>query len=222
MQNEQQNQKPEGAPQAQPLEQPRAHYAPPPPAACNGSNIFDCLTSGSLLLMFCLMSWTHGANAFGRYAFFRGGTISGAILFMVTLFSAGAVAAGVFLLYVRIRHWRYCKIHFPKPKKPKGDSVFADMKDALDQLLGLKAYQGLDKEAARAAVAKKRRLADWLRHEKTRIGASSLMLFILMYLTPGFIIYIMGQHVLMYFLVEFMMVMTTFVMFLIAWVDLGE
>lgn len=200
-----------------------ARSAPPLPAACAGPNIFDCLVSGSLLLYFCLMSWTHGSNAFGRYAFFRGGTVAGSILAFVTIFAAGAVLLGLVLLYARIKYRRYCAIHYPKPKKKRaGPSVWADMKDALDQLIGLKEFQGLDKEAARTAVAKKRRLADWLRHPHTRIGLSTLLLFILMYLTPGFVIYLMGQHVLMYFLAEFMAAFTTIVMFIIGWVDLGE
>lgn len=204
--------------------EPEVHApgAPPLPKACNGSNIFDCLASGSLLFFFCMMSWTHGETPFGAYAFFRGGTINGSLLIIVTLLSGGAVGLGLFLLYWRIKHLRYCAVYFPKPKKPKGPNAWADMRDALDQLLGLTAYEGLDKDAARAAPVKKRVLRNWFTQEKTRVGLSSFILALLMYLTPGFVIHLMGQHVLMYFLLEFMAVMTTLVMWLIAWVELGE
>lgn len=193
---------------------------PPLPAACSGSNIFDCLVSGSLLLFFCYMSWTHGANGFGRYAFFRGGTVSGSILAMITLFAAAVVALGLFLLAKRVKHGRYCAVHFPKPKRGKGPGLFDDMRDALDQLIGLKPYEGLNKE--NLPPPKKRILRNWFWQEKTRTGLSSFILFMLMYLTPGFVLHLMGQHVLMYFLLEFMTVMTTVVMWLIAWVELGE
>lgn len=196
--------------------------APPPPKICNGCNIFDGLFTGSLLLFFCMMSWTHGSNAFGRYAFFRGGTTSGTLLTMFTLVSAAAVGMGLTIAYMRIRHRRWCKLHYPKPPKKKGPGLFDDMSDAFEQLLGLKPYEGLNKEEARAAPVKKRYLRDWVRHEKFRLGLSTLMFFILMYLTPGFIMHLMGQHVILYFVLEFSMVMCTFVMWLIAWVELGE
>lgn len=192
------------------------------PKLYNGSNIFDCLASGSLLLFFCLMSWTHDENAFGVYAFFRGGTASGAVLGITTLLSASAVGLGCALACGRVRHARRRAARFPKPEKQKGPGVWADMRDALDQMLGLKEFEGLDKEAARAAPAKKRVPREWFGREKTRIGLSAFMLALLMYLTPGFILHLMGTHVLMYFLLEFMALMTALVMWLVAWVELGE
>lgn len=196
--------------------------APPAPKACNSSNIFDCLVSGSLLLFFCLMSWSHGETASGNYAFFRGGAIPVGTLRLATALAAAAVGLGFVLLFLRIRHIRYCAAHFPKPKKQKGPNAWADLRDALEQLLGLKPYESMNKEAAPADPVKKRRLRNWFGQEKTRIGLSTFILLALMYLTPGFILHLMGTHVLLYFLLEFMAFMTTLLMWLIAWVELGE
>lgn len=201
---------------------PTENLAPPPPKICDGRNIFDCLASGSLLLLFCYMSWTHGENGLGQYAFFRGSTISPSLLSMVTIFSCAAIACGIWLLFMRIRHGRYCAINFPKPKREKGPNVWADMRDALEQMLGLKEFEGMDKEAARAAPVKKRILRNWFWQDKTRTGLSSFIFSVLMYLTPGFVMHVMGTHVLMYYLVEFIFVMTTLMMWLIAWIELGE
>lgn len=195
---------------------------PATPRLCNGCNIFDGLASGSLLLFFCYMSWTHGENAFGQYAFFRGSAIAESTLGIVSVSACAAVGFGLFLLGMRIRHGRYCAVRFPKPKKAKGPGVFSDMRDALEQMLGLKEFEGLDKEAERAKPVKKRILRNWFWQEKTRIGFSSFIFALLMYLTPGFVLHVMGTHVLMYFLMEFVFVMTTLVMWLIAWVELGE
>lgn len=200
---------------------PLGKAAPPPPKICNGCNIFDCLAAAPLLLLFCLLSWSRGSDALGRYAFFRGGSASGAVLSMFTLLAAALLVCGLFLLYRRIRHGRYCARNFPKPKRNRGPSVWADLRDALDQMIGLKEFEGIDKEAARTAP-KKRVPRDWLRREKTRIGLSAFWLALLMYLTPGFILLQMGTHVLVYFLCEFMAVMTALMMWLIAWVELGE
>lgn len=93
------------------------------------------------------------------------------------------------------------------------------MKDALDQMIGLKAYEGMPKETA---PPKKRILRNWFGQEKTRTGLSALILLLLMYSTPRFILLGMGTHVLMYYLIEFMAFMTTATMWLIAWVELGE
>lgn len=202
--------------------QSHAQTAPPPPSICRISNIFDGLASGSLLLFFCYMSWTHGENGFGQYAFFRGSTISGSLLVMVTVFACAAVCCGLFLLFMRIRHGRYCALNFPKPKKEGGPNVWADMRDALEQMLGLKEFEGLDKEAERARVVKKRVFRNWLKQEKTRTGLSSFIFALLMYLTPGFVLHVMGTHILMYFLLEFVFVMTTIMMWLVAWVELGD
>lgn len=194
--------------------------APPLPRQCHGQNIFDCLVSGTGLLFFCIISWRHGANAFGQYAFFRSGSVSGALLAIVTALSAMAAGLGLLLLYRRIRHKRYCAVHFPKPEKPRGPSVWADMRDALDQMIGLKPYDGM--ENVEQAPAKKRALKDWFGQEKTRTGLSSFILLSLMYLTPAPVLQLMGQHVLMYYLIEFMTIITTLAMWLIAWVELGE